>query len=130
MGLILSLFAALAGSVAGAGVRAGMRVAEQQLGGGKASAEPMMINGSLVGGVAAGVVADAIGGGPSLAFWLGAVLGAAGADKLDWWVLRRVGVDPEQLIGKARDAAMAQARSRAPRRSRASTEPAEATEAS
>ena len=65
----------------------------------------MMINGSLVGGVAAGVVADAVGGGVGLAFWLGAVLGAAGADRLDWWVLERVGVDRNALIAKARKAA-------------------------
>ena len=106
MGLILSIFAALGGSVAGAAVRGGITMADQQLrsGAGEA-AEPMMINGSLVGGVAAGVVADAVGGGVGLAFWLGAVLGAAGADRLDWWVLERVGVDRNALIAKARKAA-------------------------
>jgi hypothetical protein len=105
MGLILSLIAALAGSVAGSGVRAGIRMAEQQLNKTGAAGEPVMVNGSLVGGVAAGVVADAIGG-PTLAFWLGAVLGAAGADRLDFWILRRVGVNPDELMAKARDAAM------------------------
>ena len=106
MGLILSIFAALGGSVAGAAVRAGITVVDQQLAK-RASegSEPMMINGSLVGGVAAGVVADAIGGGVGLAFWLGAVLGAAGADRLDWWVLERVGMDRDALIAKARKAA-------------------------
>jgi uncharacterized membrane protein YbhN (UPF0104 family) len=106
MGLVLSIFAALGGSVAGAAVRAGITVVDQQLTkrAGEAS-EPMMINGSLVGGVAAGVVADAVGGGVGLAFWLGAVLGAAGADRLDWWVLERVGVDRDALIAKARKAA-------------------------
>ena len=109
MGLILSILAALGGSVAGAAVRAGINIADQRLrsqgkGTGKA-AEPMMINGSLVGGVAAGVVADAVGGGMGLGFWLGAVLGAAGADRLDWWLLERVGVDRDALIAKARQAA-------------------------
>ena len=54
MGLILSIFAALGGSVAGAAVRAGITVVDQQLAK-RASegSEPMMINGSLVGGVAA-----------------------------------------------------------------------------
>jgi len=106
MGLILSIFAALGGSVAGAAVRAGITVVDQQLAK-RASegSEPMMINGSLVGGVAAGVVADAIGGGVGLAFWLGAVLGAAGADRLDWWVLERVGVDRDALLARARKAA-------------------------
>ena len=88
MGLILSIFAALGGSVAGAAVRAGISMADQQLARKAGKAEPMMINGSLVGGVAAGVVTDAVGGGVGMAFWLGAVLGAAGADRLDW-TLRR-----------------------------------------
>ncbi|TMB53314.1 MAG: hypothetical protein E6J50_00715 [Chloroflexi bacterium] len=106
MGLILSIFAALGGSVAGAAVRAGITVVDQQLAKRESDAsEPMMINGSLVGGVAAGVVADAVGGGVGLAFWLGAVLGAAGADRLDWWVLERVGVDRDALIARARKAA-------------------------
>ncbi len=106
MGLILSIFAALGGSVAGAAVRAGITVVDQQLAKrGVETSEPMMINGSLVGGVAAGVVADAVGGGVGLAFWLGAVLGAAGADRLDWWILQRVGVDRDALIAKARKAA-------------------------
>lgn len=104
MGLILSILAAVGGTVAGAAVRAGIGLAEQQLGGTK-KPEPIMINGSVVGGVAAGVVADAVGGGVGLAFWLGAVLGAAGADGLDWLVLRRVGVDRDELIAKARTAA-------------------------
>ena len=106
MGLILSIFAALGGSVAGAAVRAGITVVDQQLAKRESDAsEPMMINGSLVGGVAAGVVADAVGGGVGLAFWLGAVLGAAGADRLDWWVLERVGVDRDALLARARKAA-------------------------
>ena len=43
--------------------------------------------------------------GLGLAFWLGAVLGAAGADRLDWWVLERVGVDRDALLARARKAA-------------------------
>jgi hypothetical protein len=109
MGLILSILAALGGSVAGAAVRAGIGMVEQQLGrgakGAKQAPAPMMINGSLVGGVAAGVVADAVGGGMGLGFWLGAVLGAAGADRLDWWVLERFGVDRDALMAKALKAA-------------------------
>jgi hypothetical protein len=109
MGLILSILAALGGSVAGAAVRAGINMADQQLRSqgkkaGKAP-DPLMINGSLVGGVAAGVLSDAVGGGVGMGFWLGAVLGAAGADRLDWWLLERVGIDREALIGKALQAA-------------------------
>ena len=105
MGLILSILAALGGSVAGAAVRAGISMADQQLARKAGKAEPMMINGSLVGGVAAGVVTDAVGGGVGMAFWLGAVLGAAGADRLDWWLLDRLGVDRDALMAKARQAA-------------------------
>jgi len=46
-----------------------------------------------------------VGGGVGMAFWLGAVLGAAGADRLDWWLLDRLGVDRDALMAKARQAA-------------------------
>ncbi len=109
MGLILSILAALGGSVAGAAVRGGIDLADAQLrrkakGAGKAP-DALNINGSLVGGVAAGVLADTVGGGVGLGFWLGAVLGAAGADRLDWWLLERVGINRDELIGKAIQAA-------------------------
>ena len=109
MGMILSILAGLAGSLVGALARAGVNTAEQQVRSGKGRDEELAINASLVGAVASGVVADAIGGGPGLAFWLGAVLGAAGADRLDWWVLKRVGVDRDELMAKAREAAMSKA---------------------
>jgi hypothetical protein len=109
MGLILSILAALGGSVAGAAVRGGIDMADRQLRSqGKKAGKPsdaLNINGSLVGGVAAGVLADAVGGGVGLGFWLGAVLGAAGADRLDWWLLERVGINRDELIGKAIQAA-------------------------
>lgn len=111
MRFILSILAAFAGSVLGAAVREGVSAAERQLERTGTTPTMVSINGSLVSGVAAGVVGDAVGG-PRLAFWLGAVLGAAGADRLDWWILRRAGVDPEQLMARAREAAMAQARTR------------------
>jgi outer membrane lipoprotein SlyB len=109
MGLILSILAGIVGSLAGSVARAGVNLAEQQVRPGSSADEPMMVNASVVGAVASGVVADTVGGGPGLAFWLGAVLGAAGADRLDWWVLKRVGVDRDELIAKARDAAMSKA---------------------
>lgn len=111
MRFILSILAAFAGSVVGAAVREGVSAAERQLE--RAGPPPglVSINGSMVSGLAGGLVGDAVGG-PRLAFWLGALLGAAGADRLDWWILRRAGVDPEQLMARAREAAMAQARNR------------------
>jgi predicted membrane-bound spermidine synthase len=108
MRLILSILLSFVGTLVGSGVRSAINLAERQL---EHAGPPgdVNINGSLVGGVAAGVVADAIGG-PRLGFWLGAVFGAAGADRLDWWILRRAGLDPEKLMARARDAAMSQAR--------------------
>lgn len=119
MRLILSILAAFAGSLAGSATRTGVNIAAGQL---ERSGPPdvVSVNGSLVGGLAAGFVADAVGG-PRLAFWLGAVLGAAGADRLDWWLLRRIGVDPEQLMVRAREAAASHSQSRG-RGSRAKTE--------
>lgn len=109
MGLIVSILAALGGSIAGAAVRGGIDMADGQLRSrgkrGAKGADALNINGSLVGGVAAGVLADAVGGGAGLGFWLGAVIGAAGADRLDWWLLERVGINRDELIGKAIQAA-------------------------
>lgn len=109
MGLILSILAGLAGSLVGGIARAGVALAEQQVNRDRPSEKDVSINASVVGAVASGVVADTVGGGPGLAFWLGAVLGAAGADRLDWWLLKRVGVDRDELLAKARDAAMSKA---------------------
>jgi hypothetical protein len=113
MRLIVSILAGFAGSLAGSATRVGVNLAERQL---ERAGPPdvVAVNGSLVGGLAAGMIADAVGG-PRLAFWLGAVLGAAGTDRLDWWVLRKVGVDPEQMMARARDAAAAKTRGRGSR---------------
>jgi outer membrane lipoprotein SlyB len=108
MGLILSILAGIAGSLAGGLARAGVDFVEQQVRRSGAD-QDVNINASLVGAVASGVVADTVGGGPGLAFWLGAVLGAAGADRLDSWLLKRIGVDRDALMAKARDAAMSKA---------------------
>ena len=108
MGLILSILAGIAGSLAGGVARAGVDFAEQQVRR-SGTDQDVNINASLVGAVASGVVADTVGGGPGLAFWLGAVLGAAGADRLDWWLLKRIGVDRDALMAKAREATMSKA---------------------
>jgi len=104
MHTILAIFAALAGSTFGNGVRAGVDVASRRMQGGSAD-DSMMINGSLLASVVAGTTVGAVGGGARLAFWIGAVLGAAGADRLDWVVLKRFGLDRDKLIAQAREAA-------------------------
>jgi ribosomal protein L12E/L44/L45/RPP1/RPP2 len=53
----------------------------------------------LVGGVAGGMI------GAGTAFWIGAVLGAAGMDRLDAKLLGQVGVDMDALVAKAVEAA-------------------------
>jgi hypothetical protein len=120
MHTILAIFAALAGSTFGNGVRAGVDVASKRMQGGSAD-DSMMINGSLLASVVAGTTVGAVGGGASLAFWIGAVLGAAGADRLDWVVLRRFGLDRDKLIAQARERAMGAAK-QARRRTGAASE--------
>jgi hypothetical protein len=111
--MIIAMLAALVGSGLGSGVRAGVSFVEQRLGIAETAAEPtdtvITVNGSLVSALVAGTIASTLGRGARFAFWLGAVLGAAGADRLDLWLLRRLGVDPEKLMAQARDAATQQA---------------------
>lgn len=104
MRTILAIFAALAGSTFGNAVRAGVDAASQRLQG-DAPDESIMVNGSLLASVVAGTTVGTIGGGARLAFWIGAVLGAAGADRLDWVVFNRFGLDRDKLIAQAREAA-------------------------
>jgi hypothetical protein len=59
--------------------------------------------------------------GVSVAFWVGAVLGAAGTDRLDAMLLGRVGIDMDALVAKATEAATEAAKRT---RSDASDEPA------
>lgn len=107
MHLITSILAGLLGSVVGAAARAGVEAAERQLNG-EPQAENVMIVASPTAGLAAGVAGIILGA--RRAFWLGAVLSAAGADRLDAKVLGRFGIDPEALVARAKEAA-ARARS-------------------
>lgn len=111
--MIIATLAAFLGSALGSGVRTGVSLVEQRLGIAEGAAEPasdvITINGSLVSALAAGTIASTLGRGARFAFWFGAVLGAAGVDRLDMWLLRRLGVDPEKLMAQARDAAAQQA---------------------
>jgi hypothetical protein len=107
--MIVRIFAALLGSGMGAGVRAGVAVVEQQIGTAEPAEGPVVVSGSLVAAVVSGIVCTVLGRGPRTAFWFGAVLTAAGADRLDGWVLQRFGVDRDRLVAQARAAAAATA---------------------
>ena len=102
MSLILSILAGLLGSLFGSAARAGTAMARAQLEG-EPMPEMLNISGSPVAGVAGGVVGAVMG--PKTAFWLGAVLGAAGMDRFDAFLLRKVGIDIDALVAKATEAA-------------------------
>ena len=47
--------------------------------------------------------------GPRTAFWLGAVMGAAGIDRFDAFALQQVGIDMDAMVAKANEAAQSAA---------------------
>lgn len=102
MRLIASILAGLLGSLFGSAARAGTAMARAQLEG-EPPPEVFNISGSPVAGLASGVVGTVLG--PKTAFWFGAVLGAAGMDRFDAFLLRRVGIDIDALVAKATEAA-------------------------
>jgi hypothetical protein len=106
MSLLISIPGALLGSLLGSAVRGVVASAQQRVtAGGETTNAEAVINVSLspvaglVGGVAGGLL------GPGTAFWIGAVLGAAGMDRLDAKLLGQVGIDMDGLIARAMDAA-------------------------
>jgi hypothetical protein len=101
MHTILAIFAALVGSTFGNAIRAGVDTASQRLQGGTTKDDSIMVNGSLLASVVTGTTVSTVGGGAGLAFWIGAVLGAAGADRLDWVVFKRFGLDRDKARGAA-----------------------------
>jgi predicted MFS family arabinose efflux permease len=118
MNLLISIPAALLGSLVGSAVRGGVGMAHAQLGGRLTrpddpapSDEPVAappenaisINGSAVAALVGGAVGSLLG--VRTAFWVGAVLGAAGVDRLDAMLLGRVGIDMDALVAKASEAA-------------------------
>jgi hypothetical protein len=107
--MIISTIAALLGSGLGGAVRAAVTIVERQLGTAEPSDAPIRVSGSLVAAITAGIVCSLLGRGPRLAFWFGALLAAAGTERIDWWVLRRLGVDPQRLMEQARAVAAARA---------------------
>jgi hypothetical protein len=102
MSLILSIPAAMLGSLLGSAARGGVAVARARVAG---EPEPDVINVSI--SPAAGLVGGFIGSvlGLERAFWVGAMLGAAGMDRIDAMLLRRVGVDLDALVARATAAA-------------------------
>jgi hypothetical protein len=118
MNLLISIPAALLGSVVGSAARGGLAMAQAQLGatmpaagGSPGPDEPTAAVPAATINVSISPVAGLVGGaagsmlGVSVAFWIGAVLGAAGTDRLDAMLLGRVGIDMDALVAKATEAA-------------------------
>jgi MFS family permease len=111
--LLISIPAALLGSLIGSAARGGVAMAQAQVSAGtsnsaapdEAGAAASTINVSV--SPMAGLIGGAVGSllGVRVAFWLGAVLGAAGMDRLDAMLLGRVGIDMDALVAKATEAA-------------------------
>ena len=106
MSLILSILAGMLGSLFGSAAHAGLAMGRAQLEG-KPAPEVMNISGSPIAGLVGGVVGAVLG--PKTAFWLGAVLGAAGIYRFDAILLKQVGIDLDAMVAKANEAAQAAA---------------------
>jgi len=102
MRLFISIFGAALGSLLGGAARAGTDAAERAMRGD--APDHVNVSGSLTAAVVGGFIGNILGG-PRRAFWLGAVLGAAGANRFDTMILRRFGVDPDALVARATEAA-------------------------
>jgi hypothetical protein len=108
MHLLISIPAALLGSMLGSAVRGGVAMAQQRVeaAGDKdasPSADAINVSGSPVAALAGGLLGSVLGWGT--AFWVGAVLGAAGMDRLDARLLGMVGIDMDAMVAKAMKAA-------------------------
>jgi hypothetical protein len=106
MSLILSILAGLLGSLFGSAARAGAAMARARLEG-QPPPDILNISGSPIAGLVSGVVGAVMGA--RTAFWLGAVMGAAGMDRFDAILLRRVGIDMDAFVAKANEAAQSAA---------------------
>lgn len=108
MHLLISIPAALLGSMLGSAVRGGVAQAQHRVeAAGKKNAsqaaDDINVSGSPVAALAGGLVGSVMGWGT--AFWVGAVLGAAGMDRLDARLLGMVGIDMDAMVAKAMKAA-------------------------
>ncbi len=104
MRLFISIFSAALGSMLGGAVRAAADTAHGTLHGEETAIDHVNVTASLTAGVVGGFVGSILGG-PRRAFWLGALLGAAGADRFDAMLLSRFGLDPNALMARATQAA-------------------------
>lgn len=102
MGLLLSILAALLGSLLGSATRGGVSVARARLTG-EPGPDVINVSPSPAAGLVGGLLGSVLG--VQRAFWLGAMLGAAGMDRIDAMLLRRVGVDLDALVARATEAA-------------------------
>jgi hypothetical protein len=118
MNLLISIPAALLGSLVGSAARSGVAMAQLQVAATATASEapagadePEAVAPATTINVSVSPVAGLIGGavgtilGVRVAFWLGAVLGAAGMDRLDAMLLGRMGIDMDALVAKATGAA-------------------------
>jgi hypothetical protein len=118
MHLLISIPAALFGSLVGSAARGGMLMAQAQLSAQATEPDdqdesvnavpaPAAATVNLSVSPVAGLIGGAVGSvlGLRMAFWVGAVLGAAGTDRLDAMLLGRVGIDMDALVAKATEAA-------------------------
>jgi len=108
MHLLISIPAALLGSMLGSAVRGGVAMAQQRAAGAgdkdaSQAADVINVSASPVAALAGGFAGSVLGTGT--AFWVGAVLGAAGMDRLDARLLGMVGIDMDAMVAKAIKAA-------------------------
>jgi hypothetical protein len=108
MQLLISIPAALLGSVVGSAVRGAVGMAQDRVDGAgdkgaSDASDTINVSGSPVAALAGGLAGSMLG--PGTAFWIGAVLGAAGMDRFDAKLLGSVGIDMDALVKKAVKAA-------------------------
>ena len=107
MNLLVSIPAAVLGSLVGSAARGGVAMAQAQLGAREPDADTPATTINVSVSPVAALIGGAVGSllGVRVAFWLGAVLGAAGMDRLDAMLLGRMGVDMDAMVARATEAA-------------------------
>jgi hypothetical protein len=104
MRIIACTFAALVGSSFGGVIRIAVDAVADRAAGDASPEGPVTANGAVLSSIGVGLVSATLGRSPRLAFWLGAVLGAAGADRFDDTLFARFGINRDALMARAREA--------------------------